>query len=153
MVTPFPNKKLIPDSGLKVFPPEVVELFPEQLWEGAGLHGTARKRKAFETANPTDGPVVKEQGGGGRRLELTVLLSPRDALLTSTINCVTSFVSGFAIFSILGYMAHEHKVNIEDVATEGGWAEMRTPPHLWLRGSLVGMGLSGLDAEVSKPPM
>uniref|UniRef100_A0A7N5KKG8 Transporter n=1 Tax=Ailuropoda melanoleuca TaxID=9646 RepID=A0A7N5KKG8_AILME len=43
----------------------------------------------------------------------------RDALLTSTINCVTSFVSGFAIFSILGYMAHEHKVNIEDVATEG----------------------------------
>lgn len=47
----------------------------------------------------------------------------RDALLTSTINCVTSFVSGFAIFSILGYMAHEHKVNIEDVATEGGWAD------------------------------
>ncbi|XP_030891696.1 sodium-dependent noradrenaline transporter [Leptonychotes weddellii] len=49
----------------------------------------------------------------------------RDALLTSTINCVTSFVSGFAIFSILGYMAHEHKVNIEDVATEGGWADTR----------------------------
>uniref|UniRef100_A0A8C8RGK2 Transporter n=1 Tax=Pelusios castaneus TaxID=367368 RepID=A0A8C8RGK2_9SAUR len=43
----------------------------------------------------------------------------RDALLTSTINCVTSFFSGFAIFSILGYMAHEHKVKIEDVATEG----------------------------------
>uniref|UniRef100_A0A8C3MB20 Transporter n=3 Tax=Passeriformes TaxID=9126 RepID=A0A8C3MB20_GEOPR len=43
----------------------------------------------------------------------------RDALLTSTINCVTSFISGFAIFSILGYMAHEHKVKIEDVATEG----------------------------------
>ncbi|XP_058562749.1 sodium-dependent noradrenaline transporter isoform X3 [Neofelis nebulosa] len=43
----------------------------------------------------------------------------RDALLTSTINCVTSIISGFAIFSILGYMAHEHKVNIEDVATEG----------------------------------
>uniref|UniRef100_A0A8C0IA80 Solute carrier family 6 member 2 n=1 Tax=Bubo bubo TaxID=30461 RepID=A0A8C0IA80_BUBBB len=43
----------------------------------------------------------------------------RDALLTSTINCVTSFISGFAIFSILGYMAHEHNVKIEDVATEG----------------------------------
>ncbi|XP_053555541.1 sodium-dependent noradrenaline transporter [Bombina bombina] len=43
----------------------------------------------------------------------------RDALLTSTINCVTSFISGFAIFSILGYMAHKHKVKIEDVATEG----------------------------------
>ncbi|CAH2324777.1 sodium-dependent noradrenaline transporter, partial, partial [Pelobates cultripes] len=42
----------------------------------------------------------------------------RDALLTSTINCVTSFISGFAIFSILGYMAHKHNVKIEDVATE-----------------------------------
>jgi len=61
-----------------------------------------------------------------RQLELTVLLFPRDALLTSTINCVTSFISGFAIFSILGYMAHEHKVNIEDVATEGGWVVLPT---------------------------
>lgn len=43
----------------------------------------------------------------------------RDALLTSTINCVTSFVSGFAIFSVLGYMAYKHQVKIEDVATEG----------------------------------
>lgn len=45
--------------------------------------------------------------------------SPRDALMTSTINCVTSFISGFAIFSILGYMAHIYKVSIKDVATEG----------------------------------
>ncbi|XP_061449644.1 sodium-dependent noradrenaline transporter [Rhineura floridana] len=43
----------------------------------------------------------------------------RDALMTSTINCVTSFISGFAIFSILGYMAHIYKVRIQDVATEG----------------------------------
>ncbi|KAK1163637.1 sodium-dependent noradrenaline transporter-like [Acipenser oxyrinchus oxyrinchus] len=43
----------------------------------------------------------------------------RDAILTSTINCVTSFFSGFAIFSVLGYMAYMHGVNIEDVATEG----------------------------------
>uniref|UniRef100_A0A8D2LEU0 Transporter n=2 Tax=Varanus komodoensis TaxID=61221 RepID=A0A8D2LEU0_VARKO len=43
----------------------------------------------------------------------------RDALMTSTINCVTSFISGFAIFSILGYMAHEYKVSIQEVATEG----------------------------------
>jgi SNF family Na+-dependent transporter len=56
-----------------------------------------------------------ESGG----LELAAPLFLRDALLTSTINCVTSFISGFAIFSILGYMAHEHNVNIEDVATEG----------------------------------
>ncbi|KAM5138043.1 sodium-dependent noradrenaline transporter [Mantella aurantiaca] len=43
----------------------------------------------------------------------------RDALLTSTVNCVTSFISGFAIFSILGYLAQKNNVNIEDVATEG----------------------------------
>uniref|UniRef100_A0A672LS70 Transporter n=1 Tax=Sinocyclocheilus grahami TaxID=75366 RepID=A0A672LS70_SINGR len=43
----------------------------------------------------------------------------RDAILTSTINCITSFFSGFAIFSVLGYMAHQHQVNIKDVATEG----------------------------------
>ncbi|TRY56511.1 hypothetical protein DNTS_015659 [Danionella cerebrum] len=43
----------------------------------------------------------------------------RDAIITSTINCVTSFFSGFAIFSVLGYMAHQHKVSIKDVATEG----------------------------------
>uniref|UniRef100_A0A8C6TIK5 Transporter n=1 Tax=Neogobius melanostomus TaxID=47308 RepID=A0A8C6TIK5_9GOBI len=43
----------------------------------------------------------------------------RDALLTSTVNCVTSFFSGFAIFSVLGYMAFKHGVRIEDVATEG----------------------------------
>ncbi|KAG2469695.1 SC6A2 protein, partial [Polypterus senegalus] len=43
----------------------------------------------------------------------------RDALLTSTANCVTSFFSGFAIFSVLGYMAEEYHVEIEKVATEG----------------------------------
>lgn len=43
----------------------------------------------------------------------------RDAILTSTVNCVTSFFSGFAIFSVLGYMAYKHGVKIEDVATEG----------------------------------
>uniref|UniRef100_A0A8C1VHM7 Transporter n=1 Tax=Cyprinus carpio TaxID=7962 RepID=A0A8C1VHM7_CYPCA len=43
----------------------------------------------------------------------------RDAILTSSINCITSFFSGFAVFSVLGYMAHQHHVNIKDVATEG----------------------------------
>ncbi|XP_062404562.1 sodium-dependent noradrenaline transporter [Sardina pilchardus] len=43
----------------------------------------------------------------------------RDALLTSTVNCVTSFFSGFAIFSVLGYMAQKHGVDIKEVATDG----------------------------------
>ncbi|XP_037953166.1 sodium-dependent dopamine transporter [Teleopsis dalmanni] len=43
----------------------------------------------------------------------------KDALLTSCINSATSFVAGFVIFSVLGYMAHTSGQNIEDVATEG----------------------------------
>lgn len=43
----------------------------------------------------------------------------RDALLTSFINSATSFISGFVIFSVLGYMSHVSGQKIEDVATEG----------------------------------
>ena len=43
----------------------------------------------------------------------------RDAILTSCINSATSFIAGFVIFSVLGYMAHASGQNIEDVATEG----------------------------------
>ncbi|VEN58813.1 unnamed protein product [Callosobruchus maculatus] len=43
----------------------------------------------------------------------------KDALLTSFINSLTSFVAGFVIFSVLGYMAHTAGMPIEKVATEG----------------------------------
>lgn len=43
----------------------------------------------------------------------------RDALLTSIINSATSFIAGFVIFSVLGYMAHASGKPIEEVATEG----------------------------------
>ncbi|CAB3379347.1 Hypothetical predicted protein [Cloeon dipterum] len=43
----------------------------------------------------------------------------QDALVTSIINCCTSFVAGFVIFSVLGYMAHASGKLVEDVATEG----------------------------------
>ncbi|XP_026479366.1 sodium-dependent dopamine transporter-like [Ctenocephalides felis] len=43
----------------------------------------------------------------------------KDALLTSMINSATSFVAGFVIFSVLGYMAHASGRSIQDVATEG----------------------------------
>ncbi|KAJ8958207.1 hypothetical protein NQ317_018046, partial [Molorchus minor] len=43
----------------------------------------------------------------------------RDAILTSTINCLTSFLAGFVIFSVLGYMAHVQQKSIEQVGLEG----------------------------------
>ncbi|XP_055591532.1 sodium-dependent serotonin transporter-like [Uranotaenia lowii] len=43
----------------------------------------------------------------------------RDALLTSSINCLTSFLAGFVIFSVLGYMAQVQNKSIEDVGLEG----------------------------------
>jgi solute carrier family 6 (neurotransmitter transporter, serotonin) member 4 len=43
----------------------------------------------------------------------------RDALLTSSINCLTSFLAGFVIFSVLGYMAQVQNVSIDKVGLEG----------------------------------
>ncbi|KAB0794952.1 hypothetical protein PPYR_11791 [Photinus pyralis] len=43
----------------------------------------------------------------------------KDALLTSVINSATSFVAGFVIFSVLGYMANSAGRPIQEVATEG----------------------------------
>ncbi|XP_063221399.1 sodium-dependent serotonin transporter isoform X3 [Bacillus rossius redtenbacheri] len=43
----------------------------------------------------------------------------RDAILTSSINCLTSFLAGFVIFSVLGYMAHVQNKSVEEVGLEG----------------------------------
>ncbi|MGH0151951.1 UNVERIFIED_CONTAM: hypothetical protein FKN15_033230 [Acipenser sinensis] len=43
----------------------------------------------------------------------------RDAIITSSVNSLTSFFSGFVVFSFLGYMAQKHNVALEDVATDG----------------------------------
>ncbi|XP_063596252.1 sodium-dependent dopamine transporter-like [Penaeus indicus] len=43
----------------------------------------------------------------------------KDAMATSLINCVTSFVSGFVIFSVLGYMSHKSGKPINEVADQG----------------------------------
>ncbi|XP_060564137.1 sodium-dependent serotonin transporter-like, partial [Ruditapes philippinarum] len=42
----------------------------------------------------------------------------RDALITSGINCGTSFLAGFAVFAVLGHMAHVQNTDIEYVARE-----------------------------------
>lgn len=42
----------------------------------------------------------------------------RDALITSAVNCGTSFLAGFVVFSVLGYMAHEQHRHVTDVARQ-----------------------------------
>ncbi|XP_074828459.1 sodium-dependent serotonin transporter-like [Natator depressus] len=44
----------------------------------------------------------------------------RDAIVTSAVNCLTSFLSGFVIFTVLGYMAEMRDVEVEDVAKDKG---------------------------------
>lgn len=42
-----------------------------------------------------------------------------DCLVTASVNSLTSFYSGFVIFTYLGYMAHSMDKEIQNVASEG----------------------------------
>ncbi|XP_055514136.1 sodium-dependent serotonin transporter-like [Leucoraja erinacea] len=44
----------------------------------------------------------------------------RDAMITSSVNCLTSFLAGFVIFTILGYMAEKRKEDVSEVAKDLG---------------------------------
>ncbi|KAM4700793.1 sodium-dependent serotonin transporter [Discoglossus pictus] len=44
----------------------------------------------------------------------------QDALVTSTVNCLTSFMSGFVIFTVLGYMAEKRNLDVSEVAKDTG---------------------------------
>lgn len=44
----------------------------------------------------------------------------RDALVTSSVNCLTSFLSGFVIFTVLGYMAEMRQQSVDAVAKDAG---------------------------------
>ena len=43
----------------------------------------------------------------------------RDCVMVAIGNCITSVFAGFVIFGIIGFMAHELGVKVEDVAAQG----------------------------------
>ncbi|KAI4533126.1 hypothetical protein MJG53_014918 [Ovis ammon polii x Ovis aries] len=62
----------------------------------------------------------------------------QDALVTSAVNCMTSFVSGFVIFTVLGYMAEMRKEDVSEVAKDAGLEGVITAvldefPHVWAK--------------------
>ena len=52
----------------------------------------------------------------------------RDAIITSSINSLTSFFSGFVIFSFLGNMSQKHNVALDEVATNGEYPQTNPLP-------------------------
>lgn len=82
--------------------------------------------------------------------------SYRDCILLSCLNSGVSFIAGFAIFSVLGFMAKEQGVNIKQVAESGpGLAFIAYPkalalmpmPQLWGCLFFFMLFLLGLDSE------
>uniref|UniRef100_A0AAY4B300 Transporter n=1 Tax=Denticeps clupeoides TaxID=299321 RepID=A0AAY4B300_9TELE len=80
----------------------------------------------------------------------------RDCMLLGGLNSGTSFVSGFAIFSVLGFMAQEQGVDIADVAESGpGLAFIAYPkavsmmplPTFWAILFFIMLLLLGLDSQ------
>lgn len=79
---------------------------------------------------------------GSAACHVSLLPSSRDALITSAVNCLTSFLSGFVIFTVLGYMAEMRDVEVEDVARDKGLPPTASEPHLvWPHGAPAGAGV------------
>uniref|UniRef100_A0AAY4EC19 Uncharacterized protein n=1 Tax=Denticeps clupeoides TaxID=299321 RepID=A0AAY4EC19_9TELE len=82
----------------------------------------------------------------------------RNCFWLCLLNAATSLVAGFAVFSVLGFMAHEYNVGIAEVAESGpGLAFIAYPqavammplPQLWAICFFIMIILLGLDTQFS----
>lgn len=80
----------------------------------------------------------------------------KHTLILAGVNCGTSFLSGFAVFSVLGFMAHEQNVDIHQVAESGPGlvfivypkaVTMMPLPQLWAILFFVMLFLIGIDSQ------
>ncbi|XP_060572915.1 sodium- and chloride-dependent GABA transporter 1-like [Ruditapes philippinarum] len=80
----------------------------------------------------------------------------RDTFIITSINCGTSIYAGFAVFSVLGFMAHEQNVTVAEVATSGPGLVFLTYPKaitqlpvapLWSVLFFIMVILVGLDSQ------
>lgn len=80
----------------------------------------------------------------------------KHTLTVAGVNCVTSFLSGFAVFSVLGFMAQEQNVDIHQVAESGPGlvfivypkaVTMMPLPQLWSFLFFMMLILIGIDSE------
>lgn len=70
----------------------------------------------------------------------------RDCIALCFLNSGTSFVAGFAIFSILGFMSQEQGVPISEVAESGGCAGEGPGLGFWeFRSNLPSLGSRGIS--------
>lgn len=70
------------------------------------------------------------QGSYSKRDLILCVLLRRDCIMLCCLNSGTSFVAGFAIFSVLGFMAYEQNVPIEAVAESGERTSATTTTYL-----------------------
>ncbi|KAA8593829.1 hypothetical protein FQN60_004663 [Etheostoma spectabile] len=88
----------------------------------------------------------------GKLLSTTVKTClPLDALITSSVNCLTSFLSGFVIFTVLGYMAEMRHQDVDAVAKDAG-SQLERPARLLSHTNNqcgISIGFAGLEGVIT----